>query len=129
VSDQRFSQRHEISYCGLKLPRVSAALVRCYLRSGADLPQVAKYAIAAAGSCKRVPDRFAASILDPPEQKALDDFAQLLLSFLRREEGGAGGWQGGLQDGQAIARAVGSRACPDRRRPVEEDTSACAYAN
>jgi hypothetical protein len=36
-----FSQPYEISYGGLKLPRVSAALGRSHLRSGADLPQVA----------------------------------------------------------------------------------------
>jgi hypothetical protein len=34
-----FSQPYEISYRGVKLPRISAALGRCYLRHGSDLPQ------------------------------------------------------------------------------------------
>ena len=35
-----FNWPYEIPYRGLKLPRISAALGYCYLRSGADLPQV-----------------------------------------------------------------------------------------
>ena len=35
-----FSPPPRISYRGLKLPRVSAALERSYLRRGAELPQV-----------------------------------------------------------------------------------------
>jgi hypothetical protein len=36
-----FSLPYKISYRAVKLPRVSAALGRFYLRRGADLPQVA----------------------------------------------------------------------------------------
>ena len=38
--DPGFTPPSEISYRRLKLPRVSAALGRFYLRRGADLPQV-----------------------------------------------------------------------------------------
>ena len=37
---QGFTPPYDISYRGLKLPRVSAAIGRFYLRRGADLPQV-----------------------------------------------------------------------------------------
>jgi hypothetical protein len=40
LTDQGFSRRHRISYRGVKLPRVSAAFGRFYLRRGAGLPQV-----------------------------------------------------------------------------------------
>jgi hypothetical protein len=40
--DPGFSPPYRISHRGLKLPRVPAALGRCYLRSGTDLPQVAR---------------------------------------------------------------------------------------
>jgi hypothetical protein len=39
-SGSGFSRRNEISYRGVKLPRVAAALGRLDLRRGADLPQV-----------------------------------------------------------------------------------------
>src|SRR3974377_1096680 len=39
--DRSFSPPYGISYRGLKPPRISAALGRCYLRRGADLPQLA----------------------------------------------------------------------------------------
>jgi hypothetical protein len=37
---QSFTRTYDISYRGLKLPRVSVAFGRCCLRRGADLPQV-----------------------------------------------------------------------------------------
>ena len=40
--DQGFSRPHDTPYRGLKLPRNSAALGRCYLRCGADPPQVSR---------------------------------------------------------------------------------------
>jgi hypothetical protein len=40
MANRGFNPPYDISYRGLKPPRVSAALGRCYLRSGADLPQV-----------------------------------------------------------------------------------------
>ena len=43
LADRGFSQSYNISYRGLKLPRVSAALGRSELRHGADLPQVGRY--------------------------------------------------------------------------------------
>jgi hypothetical protein len=39
-----FGRPNDISYRGLKLPRISAALGRCHLRAGADLPQVGRSA-------------------------------------------------------------------------------------
>ena len=39
-ADRGFSPPYEISYRGVKLPRVSAAFGRSYLRREADLPQV-----------------------------------------------------------------------------------------
>jgi hypothetical protein len=42
LADQGFSPPPPISYCGVKLPRVSAPLGRFYLRRGADLPQVGR---------------------------------------------------------------------------------------
>ena len=41
LADRSFSRRYEISYRAVKLPRVSAAFERFYLRRGAGLPQVA----------------------------------------------------------------------------------------
>ena len=38
-------------------------------------------------------DVLAVLALEPPEEKPLHDLAQLLLGFLRREEGGAGSWR------------------------------------
>lgn len=40
--DRGFSPPYEISYRGLKLPRVSAAFRRRHLRRGTDLPQVGR---------------------------------------------------------------------------------------
>jgi hypothetical protein len=40
LADRGFSRSYEISYRGLKLPRISAVLGRCHMRSGADFPQV-----------------------------------------------------------------------------------------
>jgi len=40
TSDRGFSRSYDISHHSVKLPRVSAALGRLYLRCGADLPQV-----------------------------------------------------------------------------------------
>jgi hypothetical protein len=41
-SGSGFNPPYEISYRGVKLPRISATLGPCYLRCGADLAQVAR---------------------------------------------------------------------------------------
>ena len=46
LTDQGFSRRYEISYRGVKLPRVSAAFRRSYLRREAGLPHVGHQAVA-----------------------------------------------------------------------------------
>ena len=41
---------------------------------------------------QQLPDRLSVLASQPPEEKPLNDLAQPLLGFLRREEGGAAGW-------------------------------------
>jgi hypothetical protein len=40
LADRSFTRPYKISYRSVKLPRVSATFGPCYLRCGADLPQV-----------------------------------------------------------------------------------------
>src|SRR6516164_1335893 len=70
-------------------------------------------------------DVLAVLALEPPEEKPLNDLAQLLLGFLSGEEGRAGGWRQAVQGGPRDREGRRERRTSDHSGPSGAKTPAC----